>query len=83
VKVVDEAAPSEAVRESPFDRNEALARATAPYEVWTRLDKGEMNVLGALASPDYKIEGATIKIMLNIGVFNALSDVASNIDKAY
>ena len=76
-------APSDALRQAPFDRRAALARASATYDVWVRLDRGEMNVVQALASPDYRIEGPKIKIMANIGVFNGMNRVAAEVDKTY
>lgn len=78
-----EDAPSEALRSAPFDKGEALARATASYPTWIRMDKGELNAVGALASPDYKIEGPMFKIMANLGVFNGMTDVASRVEKTY
>jgi putative sterol carrier protein len=71
------------MRNDAFDRSEALARATATYDVWTKLDKGEMNVMQALSSPDYQIEGSTIKIMANIQVFRGMNTVAAKVDKTY
>jgi len=76
-------APSEAMRDDPFDSSEALARATASYDTWTKLDKGEIGVMQALSSPDYTIEGSTIKIMSNIGVFRGMNTVAAQVDKTY
>lgn len=76
-------APSEEMRNDEFDRSEALARATASYDVWTKLDKGEMGVMQALASPNYTIEGSTLKIMSNIQVFRGMNAVAANVDKTY
>lgn len=76
-------APSDDMRNDEFDRSEALARATATYDVWTKLDKGEMNVMQALSSPDYQIEGSTIKIMANIQVFRGMNTVAAKVDKTY
>jgi hypothetical protein len=78
-----EPAPSSAIRNAPFDKKKVFARTTAPYAVWVKLDKGEMNVLQALRSPDYQVEGPMLKIMSNIGVFNAMSDVASSMPKRY
>lgn len=76
-------APSEEMREDPFDSREALARATASYDTWTKLDKGEIGVMQALSSPDYSIEGSTIKIMSNISVFRGMNTVAAQVDKTY
>lgn len=79
---IDEA-PSEAMRDDPFNGEAALARATATYDTWAKLDKGEMGVMQALASPDYEIEGSTLKIMANIGVFRGMNKVAADIEKTY
>lgn len=76
-------APSEEMRNDPFDKNRAFARATAPYSVWKKLDRGEMSVLAALASPDYQIEGPKLKIMSKIDVLNGMSTVAAALDKTY
>jgi putative sterol carrier protein len=78
----EERAPSRPLRDAPFDKS-TFARTSAPYAVWTKLDKGEMNVLQAIASPEYHLEGSKLKIMANIGVFNAMSAVASRMPKRY
>ncbi len=83
VDITDDAAPSTVIRDAPFNAREALARATAPYNVWVKLDRGEMTAVGALASPEYVIEGPRLKIMLNMGIFNAMSAVSAGIDKRY
>jgi putative sterol carrier protein len=78
-----ETAPSQAIRNAPFDKNELMARMTAPYRIWCKLDRGEMNVVQALMSPDYVLEGPKHKVMFNIGVFNAMSATASSLPKRY
>lgn len=83
VAIVDEPAPSPAVRDGRFDGRNAMARATAPYDVWRRLDDGSLGIMGALASPEYRIEGPRMKIMLNLSVFDALGQVASAMPKRY
>ena len=70
-------------RDDPFDKSTALARATAPYVLWVKLDKGEMTPLAALTSPDYDIEGPKLKIMANMAVLNGMGDVAARLDKTY
>jgi len=79
---IDEA-PSEEMRQEPFDSSTAMARATAPYAVWVKLDKGEMGVTAAITSPDYNIDGPMLQIMSNIGVFRGLNRVASEVEKTY
>lgn len=76
-------APAPEIRDAPFDRDTMFARATAPYHVWVKLDKGEMTALGALSSPEYKIEGPKLKIMLNMHIFNAMSEISASIPKTY
>ncbi len=77
-----EDAPS-AFRNAPFDKKKAMARTTAPYDVWCKLDRGEMNVVQAVASPEHKVEGPKLKIAKALPVLNALSAIASGIDKKY
>lgn len=76
-------APCEEMREEPFDKSQMMARASAPYNVWVQMDKGEMNAMQALTSPDYTIDGSTITIMSNMGVFRGLNEVAAKIEKRY
>lgn len=83
VDVRIEDAPSRALRESKFDKHAAMARTTAPYSIWVKLDRGEMNVLQAIASPDYHVEGPKLKIVTSMGVLNAMSAVASRLPKSY
>ena len=83
VEVIDEEAPSAVVRNGQFDSRSGLARATAPYDVWRRVDDGTLSIMGAMASPDYRIEGSRMKIMLNLSVLDALGKVASGMPKRY
>jgi putative sterol carrier protein len=80
---VSEKAPSASLRALPFDKGSAMARTTAPYSLWVKLDKGEMSVARAIASPDYQVEGSKLKIMANIGVLNAMSAVGAKVPKRY
>lgn len=79
---IDEA-PSEQMRNDPFDGSTILARATAPYNVWVKMDKGELGATEALASPDYRIEGPMMRIMSHLNVFRGLNKVASEVEKTY
>ncbi len=71
------------MRSIKFDKKKLLARTTASYGTWLKLDKGEINVAQALVSPDYKIEGSKLKIMRHIGVFTTMGDVAAGLPKSY
>lgn len=83
VDVTVEDAPSARLRDRAFDASRAMARATAPYSIWKDLDTGALSVLGALASPDYHIDGPRLKIMMNLGIMNQMSRVASGVPKEY
>jgi putative sterol carrier protein len=76
-------APSAEMREEPFDSSAAMARATAPYDLWVKLDTGEMGVTQAITSPDYTIDGPMLRIMSNLGIFQGINRVAAEVDKMY
>lgn len=76
-------APSDEMREEPVDKDAIMVRATAPYDVWVKMDKGEMGSTEAIASPDYQIEGAMMQIMSNMGVFRGMNKVSANVEKSY
>lgn len=78
-----EDAPSSAIRNRVFDKSRHFARTTAPYQMWCKLDRGEMNVVQAIAHPDYKVEGPKLKIMTSIGMLNAMAAVAKRLPKKY
>ena len=83
VEVWMDEAPCMEMRNEPFDKDEAMARATATYAVWTKLDRGEMSVLAALTSPDYMIEGPKLRILANINLLNRMNAVAAALEKTY
>ena len=76
-------APSDQMRDEPVDKSELMARVTAPYDVWVKMDKGEMSATDVLSSSDYQIEGAMMSIMSNMGVFRNLNKVAAHVEKTY
>lgn len=82
VEWVEEPAPA-AFRSDTFDKKTLLARTTAPYSIWVKLDKGEMGVIDAILSPHYKFEGAKLKVLKNIRVFHRVNELSSKIDKVY
>ena len=79
---IDEA-PSEQMREEEVDTDAIMARATAPYDVWVQMDKGEMGAAEAIASPDYQIDGSMMQVMSNMGVFRGMMSVAAEVEKTY
>lgn len=83
VERLAEKAPSASFRAKPFDGARAFARTTAPYRAWTRLDRGEMNALQAIASPDYHVEGPKLRIMANIALFDAMAAVGARTPKRF
>lgn len=83
VEVWMDEAPCVEMRNEPFDKDEAMARATATYDVWMQLDRGEMSVLAALTSPDYRVEGPKLRILANINILNGMNVVAAALEKTY
>ncbi len=70
-------------RSDALDKKKFLARTTAPYGVWVKLDTGEFGVIDAILSPHYKFEGAKLKILRNIRSFQRISEISQTIDKRY
>jgi putative sterol carrier protein len=75
-------APSEQMRGEEVGDG-IMARATAPYDVWVKMDRGEMGATEAIASPDYQIDGSMMQIMSNMGVFRGMMSVAAGVEKTY
>ncbi|WP_022835951.1 hypothetical protein [Salisaeta longa] len=76
-------APSDEMRNDPFDSGTAMARASASYDTWVKMDSGEMGAMQALTDPDYHIDGPKLRIMANMGVFQGMNKVAAAVDKTY
>ncbi len=76
-------APCMEMREELFDRDEALARGTATYDMWKKLDRGQVNIMQALASPDYTVEGNKLKILSHLGILTGMNEIAARIEKTY
>lgn len=65
-------APWTELRELPYD-DSYVTRFSCPFNMMSKLNKGEMSPLKALASPDYKVEGKKImlfKMMQGINSWN-------------
>jgi hypothetical protein len=85
IEVVDERtgpAPSP-IRNEPFDGSRFLARTTAPYAFWKRLDAKEIGVLHVITSPEYRLEGPKLKVLRHLKAFTLMGDVASDLPKRY
>lgn len=78
----EQPAPS-ALRERPFDGKALLARTTAPYDFWTRLDRKEIGVIDVITSPVYRLEGSKLKVLRYLRMFNRMGEVASALPKRY
>jgi hypothetical protein len=60
----EEAAAPSALRTKPFKPMiDGLARVTAKYATFVKLDRGEMDPADALNSPDYALEGNKLMLM--------------------
>ncbi len=71
------------LRTTKFVKGSMLARTTAPYDFWVKLDKGEVGVIDVIMSPDYKLEGPKLKVLRYIRAFTRMGDVAAELPKRY
>jgi len=71
------------MRNLPLDKSVYLARTTAPYSIWVKLDKGEMGVIDAIISPDYVFEGAKLKVLRHLRMFSRISEMSQEMEKRY
>ncbi len=79
----DEQPSPASFRSDSFNKKELLARTCAPFSIWVKLDKGEMGVIDAILSPHYKFEGAKLRVIKNLRVFQRVSEISSSIPKRY
>jgi len=79
----EESSPSK-LRERPFKPIvDGLARVTASYQTYVKLDRGEMEPADALQSPDYKIEGNMLMIMPLLQAVDSFNREVRSIPKEY
>lgn len=80
---VEEAAPAP-LRDTPFKPMiDGLARITANYGTFVKLDKGEIEPAAALNSPDYKIEGNMVMLMPLMQAVNSWTEKVRAVPKEY
>lgn len=78
-----EPAPS-SLRERPFTpRVDGLARVTANYDTFVKLDRQEMEPADTLDSPDYKIEGSMLMILPLMQSMDSWNRVVRRMPKEY
>ena len=78
-----EDAPSR-FRDRPFKPLvDGLARVTASYQTFAKLDKGEMEAHDAVNSPDYKIEGNMMMLMPMMQAVDSWNRKARTVPKEY
>ena len=76
-------APS-ALRERTFKPiKDGLARITAGYQTFVKLDRGEMEPADAINSPDYKIEGNMVMLMPLMQAVDSWTQKVREIEKEY
>jgi len=83
---VYEEAPSPAreLRERRFRPvKDGLARVTANYATFVKLDKGEMEPADAVKSPDYQIEGSMLMIMPLMQAVDSWNRMVRKVPKTY
>ena len=82
-KYETEAAPS-ALRKRPFvPFKDGVARVTASYTTFAKLDKGELEPADAMNSKDYKIEGNMIMLMPLMQAVDSWTKKVREIPKEY
>ncbi|MBO6936698.1 MAG: hypothetical protein JJ863_17125 [Deltaproteobacteria bacterium] len=79
----DEGPAPAAWREEPLDKKKLLARTTAPYPIWVKLDTGEFGVIDAIINPSYKFEGAKLKVLRHLRMFSRIADLSQELEKRY
>jgi len=62
---------------------DGLARVTASYPTFVKLDKGEMEPADALSSPDYRLEGNTLMLMPLMQAVDSWNRKVRSIPKEY
>ena len=83
-KYEDAAAPSKELRDRPFKpMKDGLARVTAQYSTFVKLDKGEMEPADTIDSPDYKIEGHMLMIMPLMQAVDSWNRTVRSMPKEY
>ena len=70
-------------RTEPLDKSKILARTTAPYPIWVKLDTGEFGVIDAIINPNYKFEGAKLKVLRHLRMFSRIADLSQALEKRY
>ena len=80
-----EAAPApSALRERPFKPMvDGLARVTANYDTFVKLDRGEIEVPDTVDSPDYSIEGNMLMLMPYMQAVDSWNRRARAVPKRY
>ena len=82
-ELVEENAPA-SFRGAPFTpMKDGLARISANYETFVKLDKGEIEPAAALNSPDYKIEGNMLMLMPLMQAVTSWTEKVRAINKEY
>lgn len=80
----EEAPAPSRLRQRPFrPMVDGLARVTARYDTFVKLDKGEMEPPDALKSPDYQIDGNTLMLMPLMQAVDSWNRKVREIPKEY
>lgn len=79
----EQKAPS-ALRDTPFTPiKDGIARISAAYDTFVKLDKGEIEPADALNSPDYKIEGNMMMLLPLMQAVTSWTDKVRELPKEY
>jgi putative sterol carrier protein len=67
----------------PADTKKYLARATADYDVWIKVNTGELKAVDAQMGKGLRLEGNIMKVMPMAGVLQAFIDMAGTVPVEY
>jgi putative sterol carrier protein len=67
----------------PADTKKYLARATADYDVWIKINTGELKAVDAQMGKGLRLEGNIMKVMPMAGVLQAFIDMAGTVPVEY
>jgi hypothetical protein len=79
----EETAPSKLRTRAFKPMKDGIARVTAKYQTFVKLDKGEMAPADAVRSPDYAIEGSMLMIMPLMQAITSWNETVRRIKKEY
>jgi hypothetical protein len=75
-------APWEELRNAPYDSSWVM-RSTTTYAMMADLNRGDISVVRALASPKYHVEGRKTLLLQMMKSLNMWNDIAASVEVKY